>query len=208
MEIASNTYQPNIANEQKTQFFALRLMLYIGMASITMFFAVTTSALIVKKGDILNWAQFPLPNVFTISTIIAIISSVLFYYTYKAYKKAKFSQYLLLLFVSGLSGVGFLISQLMGFKALALMDFPLAGNVAGSFIYFLAIAHGLHIIVGLIILKIVWVKSYFSRKDLNFEGSGNVNPRRVLSIELLTTYWHFVNGLWVYLFVFFYFNYQ
>ncbi|MCB9226545.1 MAG: cytochrome c oxidase subunit 3 [Chitinophagales bacterium] len=208
MEIANNTYQPNFNEEQKTRAFALRLMLYIGMASITMFFAVTTSSLIVKKADTLNWAQFPLPNVFTISTIIAIISSALFYFTYKTYKKAKFNQYLILLLVSGISGLAFLISQLIGFNALTNMDFPLSGNVSGSFIYFLAIVHGLHIITGLVVLLIVWIKSYLSKKDKEFEGSGIVNPNRVLALELLTTYWHFVNALWVYLYVFFYFNYQ
>lgn len=204
-----NTYLDN-----KKTFFtgrtktALRMMLYMTMASITMFFAVTTSAMLLKKADALNWAQFPLPGVFTISTVLAILSSAGFYITYKLYKDGKFTTYRTMLILSGALSLGFLVSQLIGFRALTVMGMPLTGNVSGSFIYFLSIVHGLHIVVGLIILAVVWLKSYFARKDLTFEGGGNVNPRRVLGLELLTAYWHFVNVLWVYLFLFFYFNYQ
>ena len=76
MQATSNTYMDTskfeVSAKQKT---ALRMILYMAMASITMFFAVTTSALLLKKADVLNWAQFPLPNVFVLSTIIAVLSS-------------------------------------------------------------------------------------------------------------------------------------
>ncbi len=209
MQVMDNTYiENNSASSIGRSNRALRMMLYMTMASITMFFAVTTSALLLKKADVLNWAQFPLPSVFTVSTVLAVLSSVAFYFTYKLYKDAKFKTYRYLLLVSGFLSFGFLISQLLGFKALTEMGMPLTGNVSGSFIYFLSIVHGLHIVVGLFILAVVWVKSYYARKNMTFEGGGNVNPRRVLGLELLTAYWHFVNVLWLYLFLFFYFNYQ
>ncbi len=206
----SNTYidtksDTNLTETSKT---ALRMMLYMAMASITMFFAVTTSALLLKKADVLNWAQFPLPQAFTTSTVFAVLSSVAFFITYQLYKQKKFFTYKLMLLVSGLVSIGFLVSQVLGFYALTEMGMPLTGNVSGSFIYFLAFVHGLHIIVGLVILMVVFIKSYLARKNMEFEGGGKVNPRRVLGLELLTAYWHFINVLWVYLFLFFYFNYQ
>ena len=206
MEATSTYLNSNKAPEDGRSKSALRMMLYMSMASITMFFAVTTSALLLKKADVLNWAQFPLPDVFTISTVFAVLSSVGFYLTYKLYKDSKFTAYRAMLLLSGLLSLGFLASQLMGFQALTSMGMPLTGNVSGSYIYFLSIVHGLHIVVGLVVLAVVWVKSYYARKNLTFEGSGKVNPRRVLGLELLTAYWHFVNVLWVYLFLFFYFN--
>lgn len=144
----NNTYQSNLMSV-KEKHNAQRLILYIAMASITMFFAVTTSALLVKKADVLNWAQFPLPSVFILSTVFAVASSIGFFFSYKCYKEQKFNTSRWALFVSGLLGVAFLLSQLMGFQSLKAMGLPLTGNVAGSFIYFLAIAHGVHIIGGL-----------------------------------------------------------
>lgn len=187
---------------------ALRMILYMAMASITMFFAVTTSALLLKKADVLNWAQFPLPSVFVISTVIAVISSVAFYFTYKLYQAKKFTAYRWMLLLSALISIAFVVSQLIGFQSLKSMGMPLNGNVSGSFVYFLAIVHGLHIVFGLMVVAVVGLRSYLARKSMQFEGAGNVNPRRVLGLELLTAYWHFVNVLWVYLFLFFYFNYQ
>lgn len=207
MKVMSNTYQRNgISAEDRHT--AHRLILYIAMASITMFFAVTTSAVLVKKADVLNWAQFPLPNVFFFSTLIALASSVCFYFTYSLYKQKKFAAYRGMLLLSGVVSMGFLVSQLLGFEALKDMGLPLTGNVAGSFIYFLAIAHGLHIVGGMIALVVIWLKSYWARKNIEFEGGGILNIKRLFSLEILTTYWHFVNVLWVYLFLFFYFNYQ
>jgi cytochrome c oxidase subunit 3 len=209
MQTASNTFTETSKSDlDNTQKRALRMMLYMAMASITMFFAVTTSALLLKKADVLNWAQFPLPGVFAVSTVIAILSSVAFYYTYKLYKEKKFKAYRVMLIFSALVSVAFVMSQFIGFAALKTMGMPLDGNVAGSFIYFLALAHAMHIGFGLVVVAVVSLKSYLARNDMQFEGSGNVDPRRVLGLELLTNYWHFVNVLWLYLFLFFYFNYQ
>lgn len=211
MQTITNTYMGFKSDNNKlteSNKTALRMMLYMTMASITMFFAITTSALLLKKADVLNWAQFPLPSPFFTSTVFAILSSVFFYITYKLYQSKKFFSYKLMLVLSGIVSLGFLVFQLLGFQALTEMGMPLTGNVSGSFIYFLAIAHGFHILVGLVIVSIVFVKSYLARKNMEFEGGGKVNPRRVLGLELLTAYWHFVNVLWVYLFLFFYFNYQ
>lgn len=207
MQVMSNTYRKDLISIEQRH-IARRLILYIAMASITMFFAVTTSALLVKKADVLNWAQFPLPNMFLISTVIALASSACFYFTYKLYKQKKFAAYRWMLFLSGIVSIGFLVSQLLGFEALKEMGLPLTGNVAGSFIYFLALAHGLHIVGGLVAMSVILIKSYWVRKDVQFEGGGKLNIKRLFSLEILTSYWHFVNVLWVYLFLFFYFNYQ
>lgn len=207
MQVMNNTYQKNgISLENRHA--AHRLILYISMASITMFFAVTSSSVLVKKADVLNWAQFPLPNIFFISTVIAIASSLAFYFSYWLYQQKKFMAFRWMLALSGLISLGFLISQLLGFEALKDMGLPLTGNVAGSFIYFLAIVHGLHIIGGLTVLVVMLVKAILARKNIQFEGRGVINKKRLFSLEILTSYWHFVNVLWVYLFLFFYFNYQ
>lgn len=206
METIQKPYQSQVPMLEKQT--ALRMMLYIAMASITMFFAVTTSALLVKKADALNWAQFPLPSVFSLSTLVAILSSISFFYSAYLYKKKKFTIAKNFLLLSAFISILFLVSQYMGFIALTKNDFPLNGNVAGSFIYFLAIIHGLHIIGGVFAVAVVSFKINRDLKKPNLEGGGFIQESRVFALELLTSYWHFVNALWVYLFLFFYFIYQ
>jgi len=186
----------------------LKLMLYISFASIFMFFAVTTSALLVKKGDSINWVQFKLPSVFLYSTVIAVLCSVLVHFSLKLYKQSKFDTFRKVLLLSIITGFLFLAMQLFGFKSLTELGMPLAGNASGSFIWFIAIAHGLHVVGGILFSFITYAKAYRNRKDPIYELRDIINPRRVLSLELLSTYWHFIDLLWVYLYLFFYFNYQ
>ena len=68
-----------------------KVILYLSMASILMFFAITTSALLVKKGDVVSWEQFKLPNIFFLSTFILIAASALMHYATNLYKQAKFT---------------------------------------------------------------------------------------------------------------------
>jgi cytochrome c oxidase subunit 3 len=185
----------------------LKMMLYISFASIFMFFAVTTSALLVKKGDAVNWVDFKLPSIFLVSTVIAICCSVLVHYSLKLYKQAKFESFRKVLALSMLSGIVFLVFQILGFNALTKIGMPLDGNSSGSFIWFLAIAHGLHVVGGIVFSFITYVKARINRNDPIYELRDIINPRRVLSLELLSTYWHFIDLLWVYLYLFFYFNY-
>lgn len=185
----------------------LKMMLYISFASIFMFFAVTTSALLVKKGDAVNWVDFKLPSIFLYSTAVAILCSLLVHYSLKLYKEAKFEKFRKVLLLSMLSGVAFLAFQLLGFNELTKIGMPLDGNASGSFIWFLAIAHGLHVVGGIVFSFVTYVKARINRNDPIYELRDIINPRRVLSLELLSTYWHFIDLLWVYLYLFFYFNY-
>ena len=185
----------------------LKLMMYISFASIFMFFAVTTSALLVKKGDVVNWVDFKLPNVFLVSTIVAISCSLLVHYSLKLYKEAKFEQFRKTLLLSMLAGFAFLGCQILGFNALTQIGMPLDGNASGSFIWFIAIAHGLHVIGGIVFSLVTYIKARINRNDPIYELRDLINPKRVLSLELLSTYWHFIDLLWVYLYLFFYFNY-
>lgn len=185
----------------------LKLVLYGGMISMFMFFALTTSALLFKKGDVLNWEQFTLPNIFMVSTVLAIACSILIHFSMNLYKAKKFTTFRITLFISILLGIAFLATQVKGFQVLTAMGMPLDGNASGSFIYLIAIVHGLHMLFGLLFSAITFGKAVWNRKDPIYELRDIINPRRVLSLELLTTYWHFVDVLWVYLYIFLYVNY-
>lgn len=184
-----------------------KVILYLSMASMLMFFAITTSALLVKKGDIVSWEAFKLPTIFYLSTIVLFASSFSMHYAKNLYRDLKFSLSRTLMLVSVLLSLVFLFTQYLGFQSLEALGKPLAGNASGSFIYVIVMAHAVHIIGGVVFSLIILVKALKNRSDKEFEFSNKLNPKRLLALELLTTYWHFIDFIWIYLFIFFYLNY-
>jgi cytochrome c oxidase subunit 3 len=186
----------------------LKFALWIGMGTIAMFFAAITSALLIKKGDFRVWESFRLPTVFMYSTMVIIGVSVVMQLSLISYRKAKFALFRWLLFASFLLAIMFLCMQVFGWHMLQQMGLPLAGNLAGSFVYLITSMHGLHIIGGLVVSLIFLIFAIRSRKDPIYELRDIINPKRQLHLELLVSYWHFVDIIWVYLYVFLVLNYQ
>lgn len=182
-----------------------KVILYISMASILMFFAITTSALLVKKGDVVAWEQFKLPTIFYYSTVVLIASSALMHYSKNLYKNAQFSASKIVMVLSILVSILFIYTQYLGFEKLTEIGMPLAGNASGSFVWVIVGAHALHIVGGLFFSFIILAKSFINKDDFKTK---TINAKRLLSLELLTIYWHFIDFIWIYLFIFFYFNYQ
>jgi cytochrome c oxidase subunit III len=165
------------------------MWLFIG--SVVMLFASLTSAYIVRQAEG-NWLYFELPGILTISTIVILLSSVTMQWAYWAAKKDSLQMVKTLVSVTTLLGVGFLVLQFYGWKDLVASQVYLVGNPSGSFLYVITGLHGLHIISAIIFLLIVLVSTF------RFQ----VHSKNLLQMEMCTTYWHFLGGLWLYLFVF------
>jgi cytochrome c oxidase subunit 3 len=186
----------------------LKFALWIGMGAIAMFFAAITSALLIKKGDFRVWEDFRLPTVFMYSTAVILLVSVTMQLSLISYRKAQFVAFRWLLFASFMLAVLFLGLQLFGWHVLKQMGLPIAGNLAGSFVYLITSMHGVHILGGLVVTLVFLVLAIRSRKDPIYELRDIINPKRQLNLELLVGYWHFVDIIWVYLYVFLLLNYQ
>ena len=177
---------------------AKKMMLWFGIVSLIMSFGGITSAFIVSSSreDWLN--DFELPNSFFISTIIITFSSVVFIVAKKALLKQKYllSQSLVLgVFVLGLA---FIYNQFLGFNELIISGYNFTGptsNITMSYIYIIAVAHILHVIAGLISLAVVIVNHLKKQ----------YTPASKLGFDIASTFWHFIDLLWVYLFLFLYF---
>jgi cytochrome c oxidase subunit 3 len=177
---------------------AKKMMLWFGIVSLIMSFGGLTSAFIVSSSreDWLN--DFDLPNAFFISTIIITFSSLVFIAAKKALLKDKYllSQSLVLgVFVLGLA---FIYNQFLGFNELIISGYNFTGptsNITMSYIYIIAVAHILHVIAGLISLAVVIV-NHFKKQ---------YTPASKLGFDIASTFWHFIDLLWVYLFLFLYF---
>ncbi len=184
---------------------ALKFALWVAIASMIMMFAALTSAYIVKKAGG-NWADFRLPDIFALNTLIVLLSSGTMHLAYLSFKRNHFRTFRISLGVTLGLGLAFIIGQYQGWQSLANIGVHLDGNPSGSFLYVISGVHGLHIAGGLIALLITFVlsliKSYKPIDELMLE----TNPDKNTKIQMLATYWHFVDILWVYLFLFFYFN--
>lgn len=185
-----------------------KFALWLAFASMTMFFAALTSALLVKKGDFKVWENFKLPSIFMYSTAVIVMLSVVMHASLISYRRAKFALFRLLLFFGFVLGLVFLGLQVQGWQQLKAMGFPLTGNISGSFIYLITASHGAHIVVGLLVTLFFLVFAIRSRKDPIYELRNIINPKRQLNLEMLVTYWHYVDVVWVYLYIFFLLNYQ
>jgi cytochrome c oxidase subunit 3 len=177
---------------------AKKMMLWFGIVSLIMSFGGLTSAFIVSSSreDWLN--DFELPNSFFISTIIITFSSLVLIAAKKALLKEKYllSQSLVLgVFILGLA---FIYNQFLGFNELIISGYNFTGptsNITMSYIYIIAVAHILHVIVGLISLAVVIV-NHFKKQ---------YTPASKLGFDIASNFWHFIDLLWVYLFLFLYF---
>ena len=161
------------------------------MVSIVMVFAALTSAYLVRQAEG-NWLEYSLPSVLWVSSIIILMSSVTAQLSLRSLKKGNDSVAKIILAITILLGIAFMISQFNAWETLVANEVYFVGNPGGSFLYVLTGFHGFHLISGIIYLIVIFIM--ISTKKVNKENS--------LPMELSTTYWHFLDGLWLYLFVF------
>jgi cytochrome c oxidase subunit 3 len=165
--------------------------LWVFLGSVVMLFASITSAYIVRRADG-NWTIFELPSLFWLTTVVILLSSVTMQWAYVAAKKDNLSTTRLMVTLTFALGIAFLIGQFYGWKELVFDKVYLVGNPSGSFVYVITGLHGLHIISAIVVLLLLLIAVY----------RGKVHSKALLKIELCATYWHFLGGLWLYLFVF------
>lgn len=168
-----------------------KFALWIFIASVIMIFAALTSAYIVRQSDG-NWMMFDLPNSFWATSVIILISSGTMHWAYLAAKKDNLQATKIAITVTTVLGFAFLIGQYMAWGDLVTRNVYFVGNPSGSFVYVLSGLHGLHIIGGLVFLLIVLAATFRFK----------VHAKNLSQIEMCATYWHFLDGLWLYLFVF------
>ncbi|MEN9701101.1 MAG: hypothetical protein RIR55_416 [Bacteroidota bacterium] len=179
---------------EKKKIHPYQFFLWGGLGSIVMMFAGLTSAYIVKKSQA-NWLEFELPNVFMISTVVILISSFTIQMAVKKQKELNENQYRGFLAVTAILGLVFIFLQIQGFRTLEGNSIALIGarsNSAASFLFVITGLHLLHVLGGVIALVWISFKAFSLKNDINND----------LPVKLISNYWHFVDILWVYLFVF------
>lgn len=182
-----------LSNERK-KIHPHKFTLWVAMGSIIMMFAGLTSAYIVRKSAA-NWLTFNLPPVFWASTIVILFSSLTMYLAVKSFKARQMPRYRNLVTLTAILGILFAILQYAGFNYLYDHGVRVIGtgsNPSASFLGVIVGLHALHVFGGVIALLAMFFRAY-SRK---------VKSYGITTVEIVSTYWHFVDILWIYLFIF------
>ena len=183
--------------EMKTEVLGsrYRIGMWVSLASIAMLFTSLSSAYVVRSGVMNDWFPIAVPRVMFGSTALILLSSVSIEFARRKLKhglSASYSKYLLL---TGLLGLGFLVSQLITWRQLAGQGIYLASNPYSSFFYLLTGAHAVHLAGGLLALGLLWLRSRRQLEEPRFVA------RRQAIADAVSIYWHFMDALWIYLFL-------
>ncbi len=181
-----------VSVDQKKRIHPHKFTMWVAIASIVMMFAGLTSAFIVKSNQT-NFKLVTIPKVFWISTAVIIASSITIQLALRSFKQRAMSQYRVLIGITLLLGAAFVILQWLGFQELWATGITFKGSGAGQFLYVIFGLHAIHVIAGVIVLIVMFVKAFM----------GNIKLYSSVPVEVAATYWHFVDLLWIYLLVFF-----
>jgi len=164
--------------------------LQLGLAAIVMFFMALASSYIVRKGLGTDWQRTPMPPVVWFNTTILLISSVTIIVARKKLESGAREAFRMWWTVTTGLGLMFLVGQVIAWRGLAAAGMLLSTNPSSSFFYLLTAAHGAHLAGGIFALFYVtfrqWKRSRISQAT---------------AAELTSIYWHFMDGLWVFLLV-------
>lgn len=181
-----------VESKQRNKIHPHKFTLWVAIGSMVMMFAGLTSAYIVKR-DQPHWVTFAMPIVFWYSTVIILFSSLTIQMAVKAFREREMGKYRGLLIATLVLGAGFILCQWIGFNKIWDGGITLRGSGAGQFLYVIAGLHALHVLGGIVVLLILFLKAFRTKFR-----SYNIVP-----VEVAATFWHFVDLLWIYLFVFF-----
>ena len=175
-----------------------KLLLLFAMISMIMMFAGLTSAFVVSKSRV-DWLKdFQLPSAFYFSTVVIIGCSVTFHLAKKAIQKDNQKATTAFLLATLALGILFVVLQFVGFGQIVENGYYFTGSessITTTFLYIVTVVHLLHLAGGLISLLII----IFNQLKQKY------NSTQTLGIELGAMYWHFLDLLWVYLFLFLFF---
>lgn len=170
-----------------------RVGAWVIVASVSMLFTGLSSAYIVRAASASDWQPLRMPKILWLSTALILLSSVVFELARNSLRKSLTARYSRLLLLTGSLALGFLALQLIAWRQLASQGVFLASNPHSSFFYLLTAVHGLHLLVGLLALSLLLLRAV--RK-----GAAGA-AKQIALTDGVAVYWHFMDMLWVYLFV-------
>jgi cytochrome c oxidase subunit 3 len=179
----------------------LTFLLWTGIIGIVIIFLVLSLLYFIRK-PLSEEVSVKIPWFFWISTLAISVSSITLLTASRAFKQELFKRYTSLLGITLFLGFLFVIMQLLGWREMFASGIFIDKNKVGAFIYILSGLHIAHVMGGLFFVSVAFREAL---KQHNYVDAFvyTVNPPNQLKLKLLSIYWHFIDILWLYLFLFF-----
>lgn len=177
-----------------------RIGMWVALCSITMLFTALTSAYIVRSrlNTANDWQPIGVPQMLWLSTSLILLSSATFEAARRYLRRGEEERYQLWLLATVLLGLGFLVTQWLAWRELVAQGIYLTSNPHSSFFYLLTAVHALHLLGGIMMLTYLLWRAWGRHRS---SGGAQAMARRQDSAGAVALYWHFMDGLWVYLFL-------
>ncbi|CAN5911159.1 cytochrome c oxidase subunit 3 [soil metagenome] len=183
----------------------IKMLLYLSMVGIGVLFIILTIAYANSDSFSLTGITPTLPKFFSISTVLLLISSYTISRTSYYYKRDRLNKLKKFLGFTLLLGFGFVLAQLAGWNEFATRGVTFTGKASGTYIYLISALHMLHLLGGIIFMAFLFFKTVHASSDAVRSLIFIRDPSRQMQIDMLTSYWHFMDFLWVGLYFFFLF---
>jgi len=190
----------SVKNKEKLNLQPKKFNMWLFIITSFMLFAAFTSGFIVyTQGSANKGIKIILPQAFIYSTMVILLSSVTMYLAFRSAKKLQFNKQRQFLWLTLILGISFFCLQFYAWRVLVKMGVYLVNpNASQSFIYIFTGVHLVHIIAGLILVINSLVGSYKNAPQV----------KNIFRLEMTSIFWHFVDILWIYLYVFLLLNQQ
>jgi cytochrome c oxidase subunit III len=188
-------WPPGFSREDAIEPSKYRILMGLLIISVSMLFVALTSAYIFRQANRANWRPLVIPTALWVSTGLILVSSISFEMARRALRRNRYEPFRNWLLTTTVLGLAFLIGQVIAWRQLGGQGLYLQSNPHSSFFYVLTGLHGLHLLGGIVALTYVSIAALRMR----------ISARNRNTIEVSSLYWHFMDGLWVYLFVLLFF---
>lgn len=175
-----------------------RIATWLGLGSVSMLFFALTSAYIWRQytgQTSSDWVPLQIPSALWITTVVILFSSISFEIARRALRLNQFEKFKSWISITTVLGFAFLVGQIIAWRQLAAQGIYLQSNPHSSFFYVLTGLHAFHLLGGILVLSYVMMSAMRMRIGVN----------KRMTVEMTSLYWHFMDGLWIYLFVLLFF---
>lgn len=194
-----NNWPPGFTRDDAIEPDKYRIGMWVGLASILMLFIALTSAYVLRQtkglSDANDWVPLDMPAVLWFNTAVLLFSSISIELARRALSRNDYKRFKAWIGLTTLLGLAFLAGQLIAWRQLAGQGIYVDSHPHSSFFYLLTSLHALHLLGGIIALAYITIAGLRLRISL----------RRRTVVNVTALYWHFMDGLWIYLFLLLFF---
>lgn len=187
-------------------FHPLNVLLSLLMFSLGMLFLALSAAFVYNRVQS-NLPPIKLPIIFLFNTLILLSSSATMMWATRCYKQDDTERYKLALLITAVLSLLFMAAQIVGWSQLFEQQIFIHSDNSAGYLYVISALHFLHVIGGLPFLVVFLWKAHKRMREPVSVLVYFSDPDKRLRLRLLTIYWHFLDGLWIYLVLFFFINY-